>query len=233
MPKTRLGIEYVVRESKKAKNIIIRVTPSGVEVVIPTRSRRSGLSALVDSESKWIYKQKKGFLGKELRHRPRTIDLKAIGHKWNIRYNKNTGGSLSLVEGPAGTLNVFGEIDSTNALDNLLNSWVREKAKKILSAGIRCLEAELGVKCNRVSIRRQKTKWGSCSGKRNINLNQNILFLEPDMARSVLIHELCHLKELNHSPAFWELVEQDVPNFQAIRLRFQKTAKMVPSWAGR
>ena len=231
MPKTNLGIEYVVRESKRAKNINIGVTSTGVEVVIPTGFNKSGLPGMVDSEAKWIYKQRQRLLREDLRHRPRTVDLKAIGRKWNIRYNKKICGLLSLVEDPPGTLNILGEINSTKSLNTLLNSWVRGKAQVILPAGIRSLGVDLGLECNRVSIRRQKTKWGSCSGKLNISLNQNILFLTPDMARCVLIHELCHIQQMNHSPAFWNLVEQYVPNFKEVSRKFNDTSQMIPYWA--
>ncbi|MEN9407771.1 MAG: hypothetical protein RLZZ455_987 [Candidatus Parcubacteria bacterium] len=71
-------------------------------------------------------------------------------------------------------------------------------------------------KFNSVSIKNHKTRWGSCSRKRNLNFNYKILFLSPKMRDYILIHELCHLKEFNHSTRFWKLVAKALPDYQKI-----------------
>lgn len=69
----------------------------------------------------------------------------------------------------------------------------------------------------KVVVKNQKTRWGSCSKKGNLNFNYKVLFLEPRMRDYVLAHELCHLKEFNHSNKFWRLVSQSIPNHLSIR----------------
>ncbi|MBI2426596.1 MAG: M48 family metallopeptidase [Candidatus Kerfeldbacteria bacterium] len=73
------------------------------------------------------------------------------------------------------------------------------------------------VRFNGVRVRNQKTRWGSCSSKRTLSFNYKILFLPPHAADYIIVHELCHLRELNHGPAFWRLVEQTVPNHKEVR----------------
>lgn len=70
-----------------------------------------------------------------------------------------------------------------------------------------------GFKFNQVAIKNQKTRWGSCSKKRNLNFNYKILFLSPRMRDYIIVHELCHLREFNHSNKFWRLVAKAVPNY--------------------
>ena len=70
---------------------------------------------------------------------------------------------------------------------------------------------------NRVSIKNHKSRWGSCSAKRNLNFNYKILFLPEHVGDYIIVHELCHLKELNHSKRFWDLVGKAVPNYKDIR----------------
>jgi len=70
---------------------------------------------------------------------------------------------------------------------------------------------------NNVCVKNQKTRWGSCSSKGNLNFNYKILFLDEAVRDYIIVHEICHLKELNHSKKFWALVAQVVPNHKEIR----------------
>ena len=70
---------------------------------------------------------------------------------------------------------------------------------------------------NKISIRNQKTRWGSCSQKRNLNFNYRIIYLPQHIADYIIVHELCHLKEFNHSRKFWNLVSFKIPNYLEIR----------------
>lgn len=71
----------------------------------------------------------------------------------------------------------------------------------------------LNVHFNRITIREQKTRWGSCSSKQNLNFNWKLILAPPEILDYVVVHELCHLKEMNHSPAFWHEVEQILPDY--------------------
>jgi len=78
-------------------------------------------------------------------------------------------------------------------------------------------------KYNRVSIRDQRTRWGSCSKKGNLNFNYKIAFLPEELADYIIVHELCHLKEFNHSSRFWDLVARAFPNYLELRRTLRKT----------
>ena len=67
-----------------------------------------------------------------------------------------------------------------------------------------------------VSIKNQKTRWGSCSGKRNLSFNYKLLFMPENLRDYIIIHELCYLKEMNHSKNFWNLVVERVPDYKAM-----------------
>ena len=74
----------------------------------------------------------------------------------------------------------------------------------------------------RISIRNQKTRWGSCSLKGNLNFNYKILFLPEHIADYIVAHELCHLEEFNHSRKFWNLVAETIPNYLEIRKELKR-----------
>lgn len=81
-----------------------------------------------------------------------------------------------------------------------------------------------------VSIRNQKTRWGSCSSRGRINFSYKIALLPPHLADYIIVHELCHLGEMNHSPRFWTLVAQALPEYRQLRheLRYGRKAKSSP-----
>ena len=70
---------------------------------------------------------------------------------------------------------------------------------------------------NKIFIKNQKTRWGSCSGKQNLNLNYKIVFLPQKHRDYIIVHEMCHLKEFNHSRKFWALIEKALPNYLEIK----------------
>ena len=72
------------------------------------------------------------------------------------------------------------------------------------------------------SIRNQQTRWGSCSGKSRLNFNYRLVLLPTDLVDYVIVHELCHLQEMNHSPKFWQLVEQTIPDHKLRRRRLKQ-----------
>jgi len=73
-----------------------------------------------------------------------------------------------------------------------------------------------GFEYNKINIKNQKTRWGSCSKKGNLNFNYKIALLPERMAEYIVVHELCHLGEFNHSRKFWNLVAKTMPEYQEI-----------------
>ncbi|MEM1310707.1 MAG: M48 family metallopeptidase, partial [Cyanobacteria bacterium P01_H01_bin.153] len=83
---------------------------------------------------------------------------------------------------------------------------------------------------SRMTVRGQATRWGSCSSKQSISLNYKLLFLPPTLVNYVLIHELCHTVHMNHSKAFWQLVQRYYPNLNQAKVDLKKSWQYVPRW---
>ena len=98
----------------------------------------------------------------------------------------------------------------------------RERARVTVYRELHMVNQYYGFKYNRISIRNQRTVWGSCSSKKNLNFSYRILFLPAELVRYVVTHELCHLKEMNHSIRFWSLVAETVPNYKILRRQLKK-----------
>lgn len=98
----------------------------------------------------------------------------------------------------------------------------KAKAREVISSKVLYWNQFYGYDYGKISIKNQKTRWGSCSHQLNLNFNYKLIFLPSDMLNYVIVHELCHLKELNHSAAFWNLVSKTIPNYRQIEFRFKK-----------
>lgn len=92
----------------------------------------------------------------------------------------------------------------------------KENARTFVLQKLKQFNQFYGFSFERVAIRDQRTRWGSCSGKRNLNFNYRIIHLPIEHADYLIVHELCHLKQMNHSKDFWELVSQAIPDYRRI-----------------
>ena len=117
-----------------------------------------------------------------------------------------------------------GDKIKTNLFQGASKSYKVNKqiAEKFIQERVLALNKNYGFTFQRVCVKNQKTRWGSCSKKGNLNFNYKILFLPQELSDYILIHELCHLKELNHSKSFWKLVAQSTPNYSAKRKLLKK-----------
>ncbi len=102
---------------------------------------------------------------------------------------------------------------------------LKEQAKAYFPERVRYYASLMGVSCNRVTLRFQKTRWGSCSTKKNLNFNCLLMLAPAEIRDAVIVHELCHLKEMNHSEKFYREVERILPDY---KVRDQKLKEIGP-----
>ncbi len=93
----------------------------------------------------------------------------------------------------------------------------KDKALSLVEKRVEFYNKVYGFSYNKIFIKNQKTRWGSCSGKQNLNLNYKIIFLAPKYQDYIIVHEMCHLKEFNHSRKFWALVAKALPDYLDIK----------------
>jgi len=98
----------------------------------------------------------------------------------------------------------------------------KERARVLVEERLAHLNQFYGFRWHMIAIRNQRSRWGSCSRKGNLNFNYKIALLPPHLADYIIVHELCHLGELNHSPKFWALVARTLPHHRALRRELRK-----------
>lgn len=94
---------------------------------------------------------------------------------------------------------------------------LKAKALAFIQERLAHFNTKYGYKWNIITIRQQKSRWGSCSKKRNLNFNYKIALLPEYLADYIVVHELCHLGEFNHSDRFWTLVARTIPDYRERR----------------
>lgn len=98
---------------------------------------------------------------------------------------------------------------------------LKQQARVFVKEKITLLNQSYNFSFNRVCIKNHKSRWGSCSKKGNLNFNYKIIHLPVELAEYIVVHELCHLKELNHSSRFWALVACSVPDYKERRKKLK------------
>lgn len=112
--------------------------------------------------------------------------------------------------------------NTPKALDNDNISKLTEQAKAIIPERVQHFAGLIGVSYGRITIRHQKTRWGSCSSAGNLNFNCMLMTTTPELIDYVVVHELCHRKQMNHSPLFWAEVEKILPDYRELRSELKK-----------
>ena len=121
------------------------------------------------------------------------------------------------VERQGTVLRVSGASLGDGELRALLEHWYRGEAVTHFGARVRHFSSRLGVRPSKVVVRGQRTRWGSCSSKGTVSLNWRLMMAPGALADYVVVHELCHLRHMNHSPDFWAMVAGVVPDYRQCR----------------
>ncbi len=125
---------------------------------------------------------------------------------------------------------IGGDISSPQVLKDALRRWLLGHARIVLADHLAECAREFGFAYRSLSIRRQRTRWGSCSVRGTISLNCCILFQPPEVLRYLLIHELAHTRHMNHSRAFWACVARCCPDYRKLDRQLLDGWRRVPSW---
>jgi len=223
---------YTLRKSRRAKYLQLKMCPeAGLEVVVPHRFGHYDIDDLLSTYRDWIEKKLKLYYSKSSQNTnlPTKIHLLMCNEVWQIQ-QLSALGSTKLHSRPDNTLIVMGDLSDIESAQILLKKWLRQKAKSLLEPLMAKLSAETNLCYKKITLREQKSRWGSCSSNGTIALNCKLIFLPLHLVRYILIHELCHTRHFNHSKHFWSLVSQFDPHFVQHRREINARYKELGRW---
>lgn len=222
-----------VRESRRARRLSLRVYRNGaVEVVVPLRTRPGLIESFVARHRDWIETKRNHARAQPVDpFPPARLELTGIGESWLCVPGARQARALRSSAGVSGgaCLELPGRIAST-ALPRALRTWLAARAGRGFAPQLQALATQMNLRYDRLQIRWQRSRWGSCSARGTVSLNGALLFQRPEVVRYLLVHELAHLKHMNHSPRFWSLVEQYEPDWRRLDRELLAGWARVPTW---
>ena len=210
-------IEYELRLTAR-RSVECRVAPGKVTVFAPLRFPARGADEFVLRQAEWILKTLQASnarAGAALERSERAMQegapVPVEGRTYQIALRP---GQKASVRTEGESLIVSGVGDEPLQIRAAIRDYLITLAKRRFEERVRFHAGRIGVRPKGITLREQKTKWGSCSSLGNLNFNWKLIMAPPEALDYVVVHELCHLIEMNHSPAFWAQVEKHCPDYK-------------------
>ena len=234
---------YRIEVSSRAKYMRLRVSlHKGVVVVVPrkmtNRQIQTWVPDFVKEQQSWIdsvmeklqAEQAQKPLPKDC-ELPENIALSALDQNFSVSYQQDYDTeNLSLTHTSDFELQIRGRISNNRHVVQLFEQFFKDYAYEFLKLRLDRYSEQFNLPYQRLTVRAQKTRWGSCSAKKNINLNYRLIFLPEHLMNYVLLHELAHIRHMNHSKQFWCLLESMTPDARGQDRQLNKAARQLPQW---
>jgi predicted metal-dependent hydrolase len=215
------GFDYSLRRSTRAKNIRITVGNDGVVLTLPGRTAERHGHEFIRERSDWIAKT----LAK-IEVADEIVASRSLGDGTTVPFI-DWDLTLRILDGPSGRVTLkpaSGELwvrvpdSKRETVASALERWYRRQAKEVFAERLDAVVERNGTSYERVTIRDQKTRWGSCSSSGTISFNWRLLLAPESVMDYVIEHEAAHIEVRDHSPRFWALMDERVPDWRESRL---------------
>lgn len=217
-----------VRRSQRASRMRMTLSvETGLTITVPYGTDQAEIDGFIRSCLPWIERTRLKLALKQRRKPqmppqfPAELFFPATDERFPVRYEWRPVCWTGAREDQGAVL-VSGRVLNAEQVQESLRLYLIRKAEQVVVPQLVTLAGELGFRIGRVSVRFQRGRWGSCSRGRDISLNAQLLFLQPEEVRYVLIHELCHTREMNHSARFWREVARYCPDHVRLRASIRK-----------
>ena len=204
-----------IKTSTKSKTVLLKANIYGIHVIAPVNYDFENITGFIHSRKKWISKVYDYYakfvdkFGQENSINENSICFLGSTYKLQIVRDKI---SYNIISDNLKVI-TFHVKDRRKYKDDI-RAWYNSQTSKIILERLPLISTRLDLVYKRVLIKSQQSRWASCSKNKNLNFNSFLAVLPSDVIDYVIIHELMHLVELNHSKRFWELVKMQDPNYK-------------------
>ena len=218
-------VQCLVKKSRRSKYIRLSFCSDGGLILhVPYLLLVKEIETILYRHKRWILKrmqQSEQAMGRKppfsLKHGA-TLPLLQDHYRLNIRIEPGKSGYWQISDH---TLHLSVPVKNNRWIYPGVELWYHSMAESFLSERTYFWAQKMQVEYRRIRVKNQRSLWGSCSGKKNLNFNWRIMLLTPSEADYLIIHELAHLREMNHSPNFWEIVATFFPEYCEVKRELQ------------
>lgn len=227
--KPEFPFPYVLKVSQRAKRLSLKLTADrGVQVIMPRRISEKSALRFLQQHSDWVLENTHIWQQQPV-SLPGAIALSALEQTWQLQYEFNPLYKRSRILQAEGVLTFVGQEDDAIVLKKL-RQWIKAIAESHFQQRLSQLSQLIGLPYNSLSIRQQRTLWGSCNHKKAISLNGKLIFCPSHLIDYVMIHELVHTLHMNHGKQFWQRVGQHMPSYKKAVAELRQADKFIPAW---
>ncbi|WP_068546151.1 M48 family metallopeptidase [Thalassotalea crassostreae] len=213
--------EYQLTRSRKRKTISLQVKAGKVRVLAPMHVTIEYIDQLISKKASWLLSkvnEQLNYLENKLEKQYQSGDaFYYLGKPYQLLVRTTNIADDGLYSVSIDAENIIVDIagdHNSDYIQQALKIWYQQQAEKILKTRLTLMEAKTGLTSTKLKVRHYKTRWGSCNSKKQINLNSLLVMAKEDVIDYVIVHELCHTIHMNHSSLFWQLVEQNCPDYK-------------------
>lgn len=212
--------ECIVRYRQRRTIELKLLNSQQLQLSVPLSCQLTEVEAFVKKHSKWILNTQQKLLTHEQAAQRYLVAAGAIvpfmgkDYSLQVRYDGSDSTLKLTTDSLIVTLSVDVRDNCQPYLTKILYDWYGNHAAAMLYKQTQLWSTNIGVSPRKICIRDSKTRWGSCSNLGNINYSWRIILTPLNVIEYLVVHELCHLKELNHSSRFWQLVESNLPEYK-------------------
>ena len=207
-------VSVILIKSKRSRRLSIRVDRYGVSVICPLNEGNESIRKFINENNDWILKKTRFYkkLNDKLEYGPLQKDeIVYLGRKYRVQIVKDRIQYATISQN---LMKITFHVKDRRKHRKSIVGWYREQTKKILDNKVPFFGKKLSISYGRVRIRDQKTRWGSRSKQGNLNFNLLLSALPINIIDYIIIHELFHMIEFNHSSHFWKLVQDALPTYK-------------------
>ncbi|MDO8291741.1 MAG: SprT family zinc-dependent metalloprotease [Gallionella sp.] len=212
------NVSYTLKRSTRRRSIGLRIDDRGLTVCVPMRASEKWLHSVLQEKAVWVVEKLDGWRTRKPAE-VRWADGETIPYKGELLTLRV---AQSLFAGPAhrhgSELRVFAvNGDAVAHIEQAVRCWYRREAEQLFAERVAHYARMLDVAPRAIKLSAAKTQWGSCTAQGSVRLNVQLIKLPQHLTDYVVVHELAHLREMNHSAAFWRVVESACSDYARLR----------------
>lgn len=220
--------DYIERSNRKTLSLTV-LKDGNVVVKAPINMRDETISRFVEDKQGWI-KEKLLIVNQTIKRFDDVVHYQKFllyGNKYSLLLS-----DVKKIETNDNFQIVIPQKTEDDKILKVLKNWYKKAAKQVLGDRLAYVEGKIKLKSNLFKIGDSKGRWGACNSKGVIALNWRVLMLPPQIIDYVIVHELCHLVEMNHSKNFWRLVETFLPNASVLKNQIKSYSFLLGLFCG-